>query len=266
MAPGAKSRPVRSAALAALATMIALLALFYFAGVPYLADRIALSLPPSVETSLGETALSALESRGILQTSRLSDERIAEVRALLPYAMPAHPRRAARLLVRDSTFGANAITLPDGTIIVTDTLVRLMVNEKGDLDGNGKARLLGVLGHEVGHLEQRHITRALAGSSLVAALSASLFGDFSAVAAGVPAVLTRMEFSRDMELAADDYAIGVLHGLRISPLVLADALADLKRGHPDGAALPRWMRTAVNYLSTHPDTDERIARIQAAAR
>jgi Zn-dependent protease with chaperone function len=256
------------AALASLVVLVALLALFYFRGVPYLADRIAQALPERVENSLGQTALATLESQGILTPSKLGAGQVAEVQALLPLAMPAHPRRPARILVRDSNLGANAITLPDGTIVVTDGLVKAVL-EAGDsetLDEDGKAQLLGVLGHEVGHLEHRHTTRALAGSSLVAALSATLFGDFSSVAAGVPALLTKMQYSREMEQDADDYAVGVLRRNDISPLALAEAFEILKKAHPEGANLPRWLRTTMSYLSTHPDTDERIARVRAAAR
>jgi len=252
------------AALAALVTLAALLAFLYFRGVPFLADRIAAALPARVETSLGGTALAALEAQGLLKPSRLSIERIVEVQSLLPLALPDRPRRQAHVLVRDSSLGANALTLPDGTIVVTDALVK-MVMKDGELDDEGRQALLGVLGHEVGHLEHRHTTRALAGSSLTAALSATLFGDFSTVAAGVPALLTRMQYSREMELDADDYAVGVLRRNRVSPLALVDALEKLKEAHPEGDKLPRWMRTTFSYLATHPDTDERIARIEHAA-
>jgi Zn-dependent protease with chaperone function len=256
------------AATFALAVLVALLALFYFRGVPFLADRIAQALPARVETTLGETALATLESQGILAPSKLAARQVAEVQALLPLAMPAHPRRAARVLVRDSNLGANAITLPDGTIVVTDGLVKAILADCDcdALDQDGRAQLLGVLGHEVGHIEHRHTTRALAGSSLVAALSATLFGDFSSVAAGVPALLTKMQYSHAMELDADDYGIAVLRRNGFSPLALAGALAVLQKAHPEGASLPRWLRTTMSYLATHPDTDERIARVRAAAR
>jgi Zn-dependent protease with chaperone function len=257
------------AALVALVLLLALLGAGYVWGVPAAAEFIAARLPASVDTKLGQAALAAMESQDMLAPSRLSDDRIADVLALLPRAKvlqpSAHPRVPVRLLVRASdALGANALALPDGTIIVTDRMVRLAMNKRNELDDAGRARLLGVIGHEVGHIERRHATRAMTGSSLTAAVSATLFGDFSAVAAGLPAVLTQMQYSRAMELEADDYAVTVLRRNGLAPDDLADALAALERDHAGGNEMPRWMKRSMAYLSTHPATSERIARLRKA--
>ncbi|MCB8828822.1 M48 family metallopeptidase, partial [Escherichia coli] len=47
--------------------------------------------------------------------------------------------------------GPNAFALPDGTVVITDQLVRLA---DGDTD-----MLLGVLAHEIGHVELKHSLR-----------------------------------------------------------------------------------------------------------
>jgi Zn-dependent protease with chaperone function len=265
-----KSRVVRwqerwQAALVALVLLIALLALMYFRGIPALAERLAGYLPASVDVSLGKAALSTLESRGMLAPSRLSDERLANVEALLPQVRPARPRMPIRLLVRHSpSLGANALALPDGTIIVTDKLVRLTLDRNNELSEAGKAQLIAVLGHEVGHIEHRHATRVMAGSSLTAALSAALFGDFSAVAAGLPAVLSQMQYSRTMELDADAHAVTVLHRNHLSAQALGVILSKLESQRPDAASTPRWMKDAADYVSTHPTTGERNQRITTA--
>jgi Zn-dependent protease with chaperone function len=251
------------AALLALVLLLALLGAGFIWGVPAAADFIAARLPASVDTKLGRAALAGLEAQGMIAPSRLADERIADVQALLPRALPAHPRVPVRLLVRASdTLGANALALPDGTIIVTDAMVRLAFDDDNALDDDGKADLLGVIGHEVGHIERRHATRAMTGSSLTAAVSATLFGDFSAVAAGLPAVLTQMRYSRAMELEADDYAVTVLRRNGLAPDALADALEALERAHPGEDKLPRWLKRSATYLSTHPATAERVARLR----
>jgi predicted Zn-dependent protease len=264
-----KSRVMRwqahwQAALAALVLLLALLAAAYFKGIPALTERVAASLPSGVEIKLGQAALAGLEAQGLVQPSRLSDQRIAEVSALLPQVTPAHPRVPLRLLVRNApVLGANAFALPDGTIIVTDGMVRLVQTEDNELDDEGKAELTAVLGHEVGHVELRHTARAMAASSLTAALSATLFGDFSAVAAGLPAVLSEMQYSRAMELDADAYAVARLRRIGMDGAPLAEALSALERQQPDDAQSPRWLKDSMAYLSTHPATSERIARLRA---
>jgi len=119
-----------------------------------------------------------------------------------------------------------------------------------------------VLAHEVGHIEHRHAARAMSGSSLMAALSAALLGDLSGVAAGVPAVLTQMQYSRAMELDADDYAVALLHRQGRSPAAFIQALEALENQSPDEADTPRWLKTTMGYMSTHPDTAERIQRLE----
>jgi Zn-dependent protease with chaperone function len=251
------------AALLALVMLVVLLALLYFRGLPAAAERLAAALPPSVDIQVGKAALASMEERGLLEPSRLSDERIAEVEALLPRVLPAHPRVPIRLLVRNSTrLGANALALPDGTIVVTDWMVRLVQTRENRLDAAGKDQLAAVLAHEVGHIEHRHAARAMTGSSLMAALSAALFGDFSAVAAGLPAVLSQMQYSRAMELDADDYAVAVLRRQGASPAALIRALEALERQQPDESSTPRWMKDTMSYMSTHPATAERIGRMQ----
>jgi Zn-dependent protease with chaperone function len=251
------------AALLALVLLVVLLAWLYFRGLPAASERIAAGLPPSVDIRLGKAALAGMEAQGLLAPSRLSDQRIAEVEALLPRVLPAHPRVPIRLLVRDSArLGANALALPDGTIVVTDWMVRLVQTRDKVRNGVDKDQLAAVLAHEVGHIEHRHSARAMTGSSLRAALSASLFGDFSAVAAGLPAVLSQMQYSREMELDADDYAVAQLRSHGASPAALIGALEALERQHPDESSTPRWLKGTMGYMSTHPATAERIRRLQ----
>lgn len=251
------------AALVALVLLIALLAAAYFKGIPLLTERVAGALPPAVEARLGRVALAGLEAHGLLEPSRLSDQRIAEVQALLAPVLPAHPRVPMRLLVRNAPrLGANAFALPDGSIVVTDGMVRLLQTDDNRLDDDGKAELTAVIAHEVGHIEHRHTARVMAASSLSAALSAALFGDFSAVAAGLPAVLSQMQYSRAMELDADAYAVATLRARGMDAAPLADALSALEASQPNEERTPRWMKDTMGYLSTHPATAERIARLR----
>jgi len=260
------------AALVALVLLLALVGSAYVWGVPAAAMRIAATLPPAVDRSLGENGLKALEASGKLRESRLSDEWQAEVHQALRRVAP--PGMRLRLLVRNSyVLGANAIALPDGTIVMTDQMVRLIAGKSGgfgqnkpaQLDGeNERAQLAGVLAHEIGHVRMRHGTRILAGSSLSAALAGTLFGDLSGVAS-LPAAVARLNYSREMEAEADDYAIALLHDKGISTLPLASLLD--RMAQRDGQAAKkesRWLRAS--FLSTHPQPEERAARLRAAAQ
>lgn len=262
-----KSRVLRwqehtGAVLAALVLLVLLIASAWHWGIPAVAERLAERVPPSADQALGRNALVLLQRQGLLQPSRLSDERIAELAGLLQRVQPAAPRVPLRLRVQAAPrLGPNALAFPDGTIVLTDELVRLAMGKENDFGPDAQAALAGVLAHEVGHIEERHTVRAMTRSSLTAALSATLFGDFSAVAAGLPAVLGNMAYSREMELAADDHAARTLRarGLPLEPLA---ALFEQLGEKDDG--LPAFLRETISYASSHPDAHERSARLRAA--
>lgn len=102
----------------------------------------------------------------------------------------------------------------------------------------------------------------IAVSSLGTLLSATLFGDISAVAAALPARLARMHYSRDMELEADAYAAEALRRQHLSVRHFTAALSRLEDAEDDTERLPRWVKDSMGYLSTHPETTERIRRLQ----
>jgi Zn-dependent protease with chaperone function len=249
-----------AAALLALVLLVMLIAAGWHWGIPAAAERLSTQVPPSADQALGRNALALLQRQGILQPSRLSDDRIAALAGILQRVQPAHPRIPLRLRVHAAPqLGPNALAFPDGTIVLTDEMVRVVMGKQNDFDTHAAAALAGVLAHEVAHIEQRHSVRTITRSSLTAALSATLFGDFSAVAAGLPAVLSNMEYSRDMELSADDYAAQALRARAISLEPLADLFDQLDE---QDDKLPKFLRQAMSYAASHPDAYARSQRLR----
>lgn len=252
-----------AASLLALALLMALIVATWFWGLPAAAEHLAREVPPSADRALGENALALLQKQNLLQPSRFSEDRLEALQGLLQRVQPASPRIPLRLKVVDAPLlGPNALAFPDGTIVLTDQLVRTALGESGDLDARAAAMLAGVLAHEVGHVEMRHSVRSMTRASLTAALSATLFGDFSAVAAGLPALLGNMEYSRDMELAADGYAAAALSRRGISTLPLADLFDHLDE--QADRTTPKMLRQVMSYASTHPDGYARSQRLREA--
>lgn len=258
------------AALAAVVLLVALLAATVTWGIPAAAEFVARALPDSVDMAVGRKLFTAMEKTGLTQPSRLSDERIAEVDGIWRTVLPAHPRIPLHLVIRAMpTIGVNAFALPDGTVVVGDLMVRKALAGAADFGPDETAALAGVLAHEIGHVEHRHSMRALTRSSLTAGLSAVVFGDFSAVVAGAPAVLLDARHSRDMEADADRYATEALQArnLSLAPLAaLLESMDDERAPGDDDETTPYWLHTAGGYLFSHPGASERAASLRNADR
>jgi len=74
-------------------------------------------------------------------------------------------------------------------------------------------------------------------------------------------MLTELAYSREFEREADRYALAYLESIEVSPRRFADLMRRLQQGKlPDGSDTEgRWS----NYLSTHPDMEERLRGFEA---
>jgi len=171
----------------------------------------------------------------------------------------------------------NAFALPDGSIVLTDTLVKLALHEN---------EILAVVCHEIGHVQHRHLLRQSLRTSAFGALIFLATGEASAAIVSLPTVLVALSYRREFEREADQFAINALIAEGISPLHLASMLRRLGGLAPreaedaarEGNEVPGKPRTpaasegrffrdldATDYFSTHPDIHERILWIEAAA-
>ena len=237
------------AALGALATTVVVLVAGYVYVLPAAAGWIAQAVPQRVERQLGQGVLQILDGR-MLGPTRLTAARQEQLRRQFA-AMTAPEAEAPswRLVFRSSRVGPNAFALPSGDIVMTDELVALLGDDRA---------VMGVLAHELGHLHRRHLTRRIVQSSAVAATTWLVFGDISSIMTTLPTLVLDMKYSRDAEYEADDYAVVMLRHNRIDPSHLAAAFAKLDKADGDAAATPS------PYLSSHPASAERIARIRAS--
>ncbi len=77
---------------------------------------------------------------------------------------------------------------------------------------------------------------------------------------GLPVALTELAYSREFECEADQYGLDYLRSHGIAPRCFADLMRRLQQEkQPDRrAGEGHWS----NYLSTHPDTEERLRRFE----
>lgn len=232
--------------LLALGVTVGVVVASYVYVLPAAAVWVANALPVKVERQMGQGVLEILDKRA-LGPSKLAAARQEQLRRQFAALTAPEPDAPTWTLVfRSSRIGPNALALPSGDIVMTDELVNLLKDDQA---------VMAVLAHELGHLHRRHLTRRLVQSSAVAAATWVIFGDISAMLTALPTVALDMKYSRDAESEADDYAVAMLRRNGIDPEHMAQAF--VKLGEESGDRMSP-------YLSSHPATGERIARIRAA--
>jgi predicted Zn-dependent protease len=166
-------------------------------------------------------------------------------------------------VVRDPQL--NAFALPGGFIAVHSALL---------LQAQNESELASVLGHEVGHVVQRHIARSIGqqkqdaliplAAMILAALTARQGGGDAAMGVFLGgqglAIQRQLNFGRDAEREADRIGFQIMGEAGFDPSGMVAFFQQMQastRNYSD--LVPAW-------LLTHPLTSERIADIQARIR
>jgi Zn-dependent protease with chaperone function len=239
----------RQVVLFSIVACAALVVAAYKWGLPWAAAKGANHLPPAIDRALSEQTLRLLDGR-LLTPSKIAEERRQALSAKFhALRLPEGGTPASQLLFRSSPeLGANAFTMPDGTIIVLDELIASIGDDQ---------QTLAVFAHELGHARGHHSMQLLLRSSAVGAFWTVYVGDISGLLAAAPAALVQARYSQDFERQADDFGAALLVHNAMSPALLADALKKLSESH---AASFKG-----GYLSSHPSTDERMHHLRLLA-
>jgi predicted Zn-dependent protease len=143
----------------------------------------------------------------------------------------------------------NAFALPGGQVFITRALFRELQTE---------GQLAGVLGHEIGHIIERHGNERMAQQGLFQGLAAAggvAGGDQqSAQMAQALAQLWQMKYGRDDELESDKWGVRLLYLANYDPRAMIGVMEVLERAG-GGQSPPE-------FFSTHPKPANRVAYIK----
>jgi beta-barrel assembly-enhancing protease len=228
---------------ALIASILAIVAIVRW-GIPALADRATPLVPTSWEVALGKAVLEQMVSEdqrctnGVLQKeTRLLLERLVNP-STSPYELHL-------TIVDINEF--NAYALPGGEIVVFRPLLQATTTPD---------ELAGVLAHEVQHILLRHSTKSLLRDLSLTALIGAVLGDVTGLGAlsiQTAHTLSTLHYSRDMEEQADVEGIRLLQRTSFNPSGLIRFFETLQ-SREKHVSIPA-------YLSTHPQTEERIAKL-----
>lgn len=150
----------------------------------------------------------------------------------------------------------NAFALPGGFIYITRGIMVHLSSE---------AQLASVVGHEIGHVTGRHSVEQISRSQFlqlglgVGSILSPTFRDLSGIAGAGLGLLT-LKFGRDDERQADDLGLRYMRRAQYDPREMPgvfELLGRVSQARGGGGGPPEW-------LSTHPDPENRKERIEAA--
>ncbi len=222
---------------------------FLWGGVPRMAGIIAPVIPLEWEKRLGESADGQVRKTfpGKSCAAPKGLEALAKISQRLQEA--AHLRLPATLETIDSKI-PNAFALPGGKVYLL----------AGLLDkAQSQDEVIGVLAHELGHLEHRDHLRSVIGAGGTALLVGLVFGDVTGGSAMIVIgnSLLNAAHSRENEAEADAYAAQTLARLGRPSTPLGDLLMRITNGDGKEAV-------AFSILHDHPLSEERLEKLAAA--
>lgn len=158
-----------------------------------------------------------------------------------------------RLLADPKT--VNAFALPGGQIFITEALYDKLDNE---------AQLAGVLGHEIGHVIERHSAQQMAKGQLGQLLTVAVGvgasdqrdrGRMAAMAAAMANQMLQLRYSRTDESQADDFGLRYMAQAGFDPSQMLKVMEILKAESQGGRG--------PEFLASHPLPETRLERISA---
>ncbi len=220
---------------------------------PLTGEKVYTLLPTEEEVKLGREYIPQSIAQG---EGLYPDGETQEYLRQLGDRIAVHtPRRLPYRFYLLNSSAYNAFAIPGGGIFVTRGLLNLMEKE---------SELVGVLAHELGHVNARHHARYLEKvvgvalllqiASLVIADDKSTTDDIILQVAAIGAGLLTLKFSRDQEREADRLAVRFAVDSGYDPYALVGVFQKLKRAYKNTP--PEW-------LSTHPLPDSRIKEVRS---
>ena len=227
---------------------------------PDFGDSAEATLSPADERALGEAFMREIRARLKLVDDPLVEQYIQSLGYRLVASSDRRDLGFTFFVVEDESL--NAFAAPGGFIGLNSGMI---------LATESESELASVLAHEIAHVTQRHIVRAIDHASrsslpiLAGVLAAIIVGtqDVEAGQATAAAVLgataqSGINFTRQNEMEADRVGIRILADAGFDPSEMAGVFEKLQSAARYSTRLPE-------YLSTHPVTTNRIAEARDRA-
>ena len=231
------------------------LALMIFVILPAMANTLAAYIPVEREVAWGKTVVRGMERfLGGSEAGSLvckNEEGIAALEAMTRRLTERQDLQYDLTIAVFDNRTVNAFAAPGGHVVI----LRGLIDKASSPD-----EVAAVLGHEIGHVESRDVTRNALRSAGSAGLLSLVLGDF---AGGGAAVLIaewtlNASYTREAEAEADLFALGMLDASGTDANGMADFFDKITELQNRGSAMP-------GFLASHPDSAGRANAARAFA-
>jgi predicted Zn-dependent protease len=218
----------------------------YWTLIPWLGEKATFLVPKDTEIELGASI-----AENFKQTEEIN---VASSKLLNQFIDSLHVKETYPIyitVVNSPT--VNAFALPGGQIFVYSGIISKMKNYN---------ELVALLSHEITHVTHQHSLKSLGRSAATSIFISGLFGDISGISAGIldqASQLKQLRFSRELETEADQHGVDFMVKYKVNPMGMINLMQILDA---EGEKQDGFMK----YLSTHPETKERINALKANDR
>lgn len=258
-----KQRAVGWFVLACVCAAIILVPLVMVLNMDQLSAVMAKKVPVEWEKKLAESTLAQYRTNKNFLDDKQAQHLLDPLTQHLVAALPNSRYTYRFHIVHDASI--NAFALPGGEIVIHSSLI---------LHAESAEELLGVLAHEITHVEAQHGIRNVIGSAGLYVIASAIFGDVNgvlAVAVGAAPLLLNQRYSRGFETESDVEGFKLLQRANIDPRGLASFFNKLMQAEKsaldgiDDSGTRRVIEGALDFLSTHPASEVRIQKLQMLA-
>jgi beta-barrel assembly-enhancing protease len=224
---------------------------------------IAKKIPVSWEQQLGESTIAQYQLGKDVMDKKESDAVLDPLTESLISALDNSPYQYQFHIVNDGSL--NAFALPGGEVMIHSALI---------LRAESAEELLGVMAHEIIHVEQQHGLRGVIGATGIYVIASAVFGDVSGIMAtltGAAPLLLNQSYSRRFETESDLKGFALLQKANINPVGLASFFEKMIEEEKkqlekiEGENNRELVKGALQFLSTHPASEERIQKLNELA-
>jgi len=227
----------------------------------FLADQMVEKIPIEWEVTVGQSILK------MLPVAQKPDPEVLKVLQdtvdFLKQSLPGNPYDLKVYILPVEQ--VNALALPGGPIVIFEGLI-----DKAE----SPEELAGVLAHEIQHILLRHSTRGILRNLAKSMLVTLFLGDVTSVMEGIIQLAGQLEtlgLSREMEAEADQKGMELILAANIDPHGMIRIFKKLMQEDFSQKKLPKGKPVSEendlsSYFSTHPSSQNRLARLEKQMR